>query len=138
MAGRLAHELRTPVAVVRSSLDNLNDAAVPADARVYIDRARSGLARLNAILTRMTEATRLEEALHDAERERFDLALVVAGCVEGYRLAYRDVPIAFAPPAHPSHRRRARSVRPDARQARRQRGRVPHRRRGRDRARRRG
>ena len=98
MAGRLAHELRTPVAVVRSSLDNLHDAAVPADARVYIDRARSGVARLNAILTRMTEATRLEEALHDAERERFDLAEVVAGCVEGYRLAYPDVPIAFAVP----------------------------------------
>jgi len=98
MAGRLAHELRTPVAVVRSSLDNLHDAAVPADARVYIDRARSGVARLNAILTRMTEATRLEEALHDAERERFDLVEVVAGCVEGYRLAYPDVPIAFAAP----------------------------------------
>jgi two-component system sensor histidine kinase ChvG len=99
MAGRLAHELRTPVAVVRSSLDNLHDAALPGEARVYIERARTGLARLNAILTRMTEATRLEEALHDAERERFDLALVVSGCVEGYRLAYREVPIAFALPA---------------------------------------
>jgi signal transduction histidine kinase len=99
MAGRLAHELRTPVAVVRSSLENLNDATLPGEARVYIERARSGLTRLNAILTRMTEATRLEGALRDAERERFDLAAVVAGCVEGYRLAYPDVPITFAPPA---------------------------------------
>jgi len=102
MAGRLAHELRTPVAVVKSSLENLNDAALPGDARVYIDRARSGLARLNAILTRMTEATRLEGALRDAERERFDLAAVVSGCVEGYRLAYPGVPIAYAPPASPA------------------------------------
>jgi signal transduction histidine kinase len=99
MAGRLAHELRTPIAVVKSSLENLHDAALPADARVYIERARSGLARLSAILTRMTEATRLEAALRDAERERFDLAAVVAGCVEGYRLAYPDVPIAWTPPA---------------------------------------
>ena len=99
MAGRLAHELRTPVAVVKSSLENLNDTTLPDDARVYIERARTGLNRLNAILTRMTEATRLEGALHDAERERFDLAAVVTGCVEGYRLAYPDVPIVLeAPP----------------------------------------
>jgi len=98
MAGRLAHELRTPVAVVKSSLENLNDTTLPDDARVYIERARSGLSRLNAILTRMTEATRLEGALRDADRERFDLTAVVTGCVEGYRLAYRDVPIAYEPP----------------------------------------
>jgi dedicated sortase system histidine kinase len=93
MAGRLAHELRTPIAVVKSSLENLHDATLPGDARVYIERARSGLARLSAILTRMTEATRLEGALRDAEREPFDLGAVVAGCVEGYRLAYPDVPM---------------------------------------------
>ncbi|HEY1329034.1 MAG TPA: ATP-binding protein [Casimicrobiaceae bacterium] len=101
MAARLAHELRTPVAVVRSSLDNLNDGALPGEARVYIERARSGLARLNAILTRMTEATRLEGALRDAERERFDLGAVVSGCVDGYRLAYPEVPIRLAQPGHP-------------------------------------
>ena len=101
MAGRLAHELRTPIAVVKSSLENLHDATVTDDARVYIERARTGLARLSAILTRMTEATRLEGALRDAERERFDLAAVVGGCVEGYRLAYPDVPIAFAAPGAP-------------------------------------
>jgi len=98
MAGRLGHELRTPVAVVKSSLENLDASTLPDDARVYVERARSGLARLNAILTRMTEATRLEGALRDAERERFDLAEVVAGCVEGYRLAYPGVPITYAPP----------------------------------------
>ena len=39
----------------------------------------------------MTEATRLEESLGDAQRERFDLASVVAGCVDGYRAAYRGI-----------------------------------------------
>ena len=98
MAGRLAHELRTPVAVVKSSLENLEHETLPESARVYVDRARTGLTRLGAILTRMTEATRLEGALRDAERERFDLSAVVAGCVEGYRLAYRDVPIRLVQP----------------------------------------
>jgi dedicated sortase system histidine kinase len=86
MASRLSHELRTPIAVVRSSLENLKLA--PADARVYIERAEEGLKRLGTILTRMSEATRLEQGLASVERERFDLAAVVSGCVEGYRLAY--------------------------------------------------
>ncbi|HZT61895.1 MAG TPA: ATP-binding protein [Burkholderiales bacterium] len=86
MASRLSHELRTPIAVVRSSLENLKLA--PADGRVYIARAEEGLSRLGTILTRMSEATRLEQGLATVERERFDLAAVVSGCVEGYRLAY--------------------------------------------------
>jgi dedicated sortase system histidine kinase len=86
MASRLSHELRTPIAVVRSSLENLKLA--PSDARVYIERAEEGLKRLGTILTRMSEATRLEQGLASVEREPFDLAAVVAGCVEGYRLAY--------------------------------------------------
>src|SRR5712691_2711117 len=86
LASRLSHELRTPIAVVRSSLENLKLA--PADARVYIERAEEGLRRLGMILTRMSEATRLEQGLNAVERERFDLAAVVSGCVEGYRLAY--------------------------------------------------
>ena len=90
MASRLSHELRTPIAVVKSSLDNLVLTPLPEDGRVYIDRARQGLTRLTHILTRMTEATRLEQSLNDAERQRFDLTRVVAGSVEGYRLAYKE------------------------------------------------
>ncbi len=101
MASRLSHELRTPVAVVRSSLENLQLSPLPEDARVYIERAQQGLDRLAHILTRMTEATRLEQSLGRgsmSERERFDLAAVVAGCVEGYRLAYPGQTIALEAP----------------------------------------
>jgi two-component system sensor histidine kinase ChvG len=88
MARRLSHELRTPIAVVRSSVDNLALQRLPADAQIYIERAQAGLARLANIITRIAEATRLEESLADADRERFDLALVISGCVDGYRAAY--------------------------------------------------
>lgn len=96
LASRLSHELRTPVAVVRSSLENLKLARSPKEARPYVERAEDGLARLSTILNRMTEATRLEASLQTAERERFDLAAVVAGCVNGYRLAYPQQRIDFA------------------------------------------
>lgn len=88
LAGRLSHELRTPVAVVRSSLENLHAARSPEETQTYVARAEEGLARLGTILSRMTEASRLEQGLSTAARERFDAAAVVRGCVEGYRLAY--------------------------------------------------
>ncbi len=88
MASRLSHELRTPIAVVRSSLENLRLQSLPDPARVYIERADAGVTRLSTLLTRMSEATRLEESMQSAERERFDLAQIVAGCVAGYRQAY--------------------------------------------------
>jgi two-component system, OmpR family, sensor histidine kinase ChvG len=88
MGGRLAHEIRTPIAVVRSSLDNLSLQFLPEDAKRYMERAREGLARLSRVITSMTEATRLEQTLQHVENEAFDLTEVVSGCVNGYRLAY--------------------------------------------------
>lgn len=90
LAARLSHELRTPVAVVRSSLENLHAARNLEETQTYVARAEEGLARLSTILSRMTEASRLEHSLSTAPRERFDAAAVVRGCVEGYRLAYRS------------------------------------------------
>jgi signal transduction histidine kinase len=99
MAGRLSHELRTPIAVVRSSLENLKLGG--GDGALYIERAEQGLARLSRILERMTEASRLEQSLSAAERGRYDLAAVVRGCVEGYRIAYPQAAFALEVPARP-------------------------------------
>jgi two-component system, OmpR family, sensor histidine kinase ChvG len=91
MAGRVSHEFRTPIAVVRSSLDNLRQHVLPDDANVYVSRAQEGIERLSIILNRMSEATKLEQTLQQAERERFDLNVVVRGCVEGYRSVHPNV-----------------------------------------------
>ncbi|MCB1649587.1 MAG: proteobacterial dedicated sortase system histidine kinase [Gammaproteobacteria bacterium] len=88
MSSRLSHELRTPVTVVRSSLENLGLVAQGQESEIYIQRAEEGISRLNLILTNMSEATRLEQMLQSSEKERMDLARVINGCVEGYRLAY--------------------------------------------------
>jgi signal transduction histidine kinase len=102
MAGRLSHELRTPVAVVRSSLDNLREQDLPRDARVYVERAGEGVNRLDRLISRLSESTRLERLLESAERERFDLAEVVAGCVEGYRSAYAPRAFELVRPSGPA------------------------------------
>jgi dedicated sortase system histidine kinase len=93
MSSRLSHELRTPVTVVRSSLENLGMVSRDKEADVYIERAEEGIRRLNLILTNMSEATRLEQMLQTSEKETIDMAKVISGCVEGYKLAYPEVKI---------------------------------------------
>jgi two-component system sensor histidine kinase ChvG len=90
MSTRLSHELRTPVTVVRSSLENLGLIVGDKESAVYIERAEEGIKRLNLILTNMSEATRLEQMLQNEEKEKIDLNVVIHGCVEGYKLAYPD------------------------------------------------
>ncbi len=98
---RLSHEMRTPVGVVRTSLDNLRLAGVPEAGRVYLERADEGVRRLSVVLSRLGEATRLEQSLAGAEREVYDVVEVVRRCVEGHRAANAGREIALKAPAGP-------------------------------------
>ncbi len=95
MASKLSHELRTPITVVRSSLDNLELNNSSSNSPVILQRARDGLNRLSNILTRMSEATRLEQTLHNEEKIQFKLDDVIKSCVEGYRSANQDIQFDF-------------------------------------------
>jgi two-component system, OmpR family, sensor histidine kinase ChvG len=93
LAGKLAHEIRTPLTIIRSSLENLESEAQASNgmgenARIYISRAREGSERLGAILTAMGAATKVEEAIAHSERQRFDLAALVRTAVDAYRSAF--------------------------------------------------
>ena len=89
LAGKLAHEIRTPLTIVRSSLENIeSEGGAPATTRVYLDRARQGSDRLNAILVAMGAATRVEEAIQSSERTHFDLVPVIASAVGAYRIGF--------------------------------------------------
>jgi len=88
LAGKLAHEIRTPLTIVRSSLENLETESTSPQAKVYLARAREGSERLNAILVAMGAATRVEEAIQNAERTRFDVVSVIRSSVESYGVAF--------------------------------------------------
>lgn len=93
LAGKLSHEINTPIAIVRTSLENLEADPGSADTHVYLERARSGIERLGALVRAMSEAGRIEQAIEAADAERIDLRRLVADCADGYRplLAPREL-----------------------------------------------
>ncbi|WP_100658623.1 proteobacterial dedicated sortase system histidine kinase [Alteromonas flava] len=95
MASRLSHELRTPVAIVRSSLDNLMTIEQNESQRAYTQRALSGIERLSRILTRMSEATRMEAALVSENKVKFDAIDVIRTCSDSYSALYQTHPFEF-------------------------------------------
>jgi two-component system sensor histidine kinase ChvG len=88
LAGKLAHEIRTPLTIIRSSLENLESEPNSENAKVYISRAREGSERLGAILTAMGAATRVEEAIAHSDRQRFDLAALIREAAGAYGTAF--------------------------------------------------
>ena len=106
LAGKLAHEIRTPLTIIRSSLENLESEAQSSNglgdnAKVYIARAREGSERLAAILTAMGAATKVEEAIAHSERQRFDLTALVRTAVAAYGSAFPQRQFACEIPADP-------------------------------------
>ncbi len=90
LASKLSHELRTPLAVVQSSLDNLSNADLSEQSRIYAQRAREGSDRLANIITAMSEATRVEQSIQASELEDFDLGQVLRSSIEAYRDIYPE------------------------------------------------
>lgn len=90
MASRLSHELRTPMAIVKSSLDRLQHEEDEEGRKVALQAADTGLQRLQALLTRLSEASRLEQALQEADKQTTDLNEFLSKCIDGYEIAYPD------------------------------------------------
>jgi len=108
LASKLSHELKTPLAITRSSLDNLASRALDTESRQFLERAQQGVDRQFAIVRAMSEASRLEASISVAEWETIDLAQLVTRCVEAYRNVHEgrklliqvqqgDLPVKCAP-----------------------------------------
>jgi signal transduction histidine kinase len=91
MASRLTHEFRTPLTMVQSSLENIQTDTDSNRESPYIERALDGTRRLNLILTRIREATRLEQALQNSEKENIDVTAFCKSLRDGYTITYPQV-----------------------------------------------
>lgn len=90
LASKLSHELRTPLTIVRSSLENLEHENLSSEAQEYTERAKEGTARLQKILSSMSEASRTEEFIENTELEDFNPGEVLRSVVDAYADAWPD------------------------------------------------
>jgi len=94
LASRLSHELRTPIAIVRSSLDNLLLNSQKEDQEV-IERAIEGVERLGEIISRMRRATGIKQAMQTADLENIDLVGMVKMLVDGFQSTFQQHKLRF-------------------------------------------
>ncbi len=90
LASKLSHELRTPLTIVTSSLENLEHEPLTEESAKYTARAREGAQRLKKILSAMSEASKVEELIENAEPETFDLHAALKSAVAAYADAWPD------------------------------------------------
>ena len=94
LSRKLAHELRTPIAVIQTSLENLEETDDgEQNTGPYLTRAREGLLRLNGILQAMSEASRLEESLAQNPIIVFDVVPLLRELQQAYSAIYTTNPI---------------------------------------------
>ena len=101
LASKLSHELKTPLAITRSSLDNLSDRELDPETQRFVERAREGVERQAAIVRAMSEASRLEAAIAAAEWAEVDLAHLLNSLGEGYRAVHPDRELRIRTPPEP-------------------------------------
>ena len=96
LSSRLTHELRTPIAVVRSSIDNIlmqldhQDLADKQQARTTIINAQQGIDRLSQMIARMQEASRLEQSILSATSNNLNVVAFVENYLNACRSLYPD------------------------------------------------
>jgi two-component system sensor histidine kinase ChvG len=99
LSRKLSHELRTPIAVIRTSLENLEqESNNKSPGTLYIHRAREGLERLTNILNAMSEANSLEHSISNNELEDVDLVPLLKQMFESYSTIYPQQQLQVALP----------------------------------------
>jgi len=90
---RLSHELRTPVSIIRSSLEHLTMRNDNPQLVRYIERAEIGAAQLNHIFQSMTEARDVDTLIEHLDYKAADLGKLLNTIIETQRERRDDITI---------------------------------------------
>lgn len=87
----LAHEIRTPIAIIRSAMALLGESGdASRDKTEIMARADSGVERLTRLLSNMNEANQLEQIVGRETLEPIDLVVLVDELVKAYGATFSD------------------------------------------------
>lgn len=103
-AADVAHELKNPLASLRSAVDTLAHVEAPELRQRLMDIINDDVARIARLITDISDASRLDAELSRASFELVDAAGMVAGLVEAYATAGlpRDLAIRVVPADGPA------------------------------------
>ncbi|MEM6485704.1 MAG: ATP-binding protein [Pseudomonadota bacterium] len=90
LASTLSHELRTPIAIIGSSLEHLGSKPATPARDEYLCRAKEGLDRLARIVGAMSEASRIEDSLRSSDFEDVEFTALLQSLVGAYRTSFTD------------------------------------------------
>ena len=99
LAQKLSHEMQTPLAIVSTSLDNIdskNESKIGKDNDVYLNRARDGIQRLSHIMSAMGQAKKIEQSIESAECEPVDVVALLQEACHSYHGVYPKHPVLFS------------------------------------------
>jgi two-component system, OmpR family, sensor histidine kinase ChvG len=99
-AADVTHELKNPLASLRSAVDGLDRVEDPELRQRLMDIAREDVGRLDRLINDISEAARTDAELHRAKFERVDLGPLIEQIVSSWesRRETGDARIAFARP----------------------------------------
>jgi two-component system sensor histidine kinase ChvG len=99
-AADVTHELKNPLASLRSAVDSLDRIADPELQRQLLTVVRDDVARLDRLIVDIAEISRLDAELSRARFDAIDLGHLVESLLAGWepRAAERQVGLAFARP----------------------------------------
>ncbi|MBC7520183.1 MAG: sensor N-terminal transmembrane domain-containing protein [Sandarakinorhabdus sp.] len=99
-AADVAHELKNPLASMRSAVDTLENVEAPALRARLLAVIRDDVARLDRLITGISEASRLDAELSRSRFEPVDVGALCAGLAAAYRTTGLEsgVRIEYLPP----------------------------------------
>ncbi|OYU16333.1 MAG: sensor histidine kinase [Alphaproteobacteria bacterium PA4] len=100
-AADVAHELKNPLASLRSAVDTLEQVQQPDLRERLLLVIRDDVARLDRLITDISDASRLDAELSRSRFEPLDAGALAAGLVAAYQVAGlpAGLAIAYSPPA---------------------------------------
>ena len=87
----LAHEIRTPIAIIRAALPLLGESdRPPIEQQEIMARAEGGIERLTRLLNQMNEANQLEQMVGKEPREDAELTVLLRQLADAYSATFSD------------------------------------------------
>ncbi|MCF6299614.1 MAG: ATP-binding protein [Proteobacteria bacterium] len=97
LGARLSHEMKTPLSIVQSSLENMQ---MDHQNDEFLERALQGTSRLKFILNQLSELSRLKQVISEADKQDFELNSFIKQMAESYQSTVTNLDYSICDEVH--------------------------------------